>query len=126
MLKYFPILTEDKIKKFTESGYMFVFRYMKAIEEVRVTDLIHKSEIEDEYRVVPLQSGHRIEKIVPFDEGYKFLKESDLQYNIYCSPVFEEVYNWNSYYNLSDDEDEEHRRNYLDELYFTIGREYKS
>lgn len=126
MLKYFPVLTDEKIKKFTEDGYMFVFRYMKAIDEVRVTELIHKSEIDDKDRIVPLQSGHKIVKIVPFNKGYDFLKDSDLQYNIYCSPVFEEAHNWKMYYNISDDNDEEQRKDYLNELYYKIGSVYKN
>ncbi|BDC97308.1 hypothetical protein [Treponema saccharophilum] len=66
------------------------------------------------------------EQKVPFDEGYEFFKNSDLQYNLYCSPVFEEAYNWKKYYNLSDEEDEEERKYWLNELYQTIGSVYKN
>ena len=106
MLKYFPVLTDEKIKKFTE--------------------VIHKSEIDDKDRIVPLQSGHKIVKIVPFDEGYEFLKDSDLQYNLRTAFLEDDLDNWVEYYDISDEEDEEKRKYWLKELYQTIGSVYKN
>ena len=125
MLKYFPILPDEKVKKYTNDGYMFVFRYMKAIDEVRPKDLIHKSEINDEDRIPLLNTGDKIEKIVSFDEGYNFLKDSDLQYNLRV-PKNLDLQIWVEYYDISDEENEETRKYRLGDLYKTIGIAYKN
>lgn len=125
MLKYFPILPDEKVKKYTNDGYMFVFRYMKAIDEVRPKDLIHKSEIDDEDRIPLLNTGDKIEKIVSFDEGYNFLKDSDLQYNLRV-PKNPDLQIWVEYYDISDEENEATRKYRLGDLYKTIGIAYKN
>ena len=125
MLKYFPILPDEKVKKYTNDGYMFVFRYMKAIDEVRAKDLIHKSEIDDEDRIPLLNTGDKIEKIVSFDEGYNFLKDSDLQYNLRV-PKNPDLQIWVEYYDISDEENEDERKYRLGDLYESIGSKYKN
>lgn len=109
MLKNFPILTDEKVQKFTDEGFVIVFRYMKAIDEIRPKEILHKSEIEEAKKLADQHCAHEIEKILPFCEGYEFLKNSEMQYNLYCSPVWNELETWVEYYDISDRDNEDER-----------------
>lgn len=109
MLERFPVLLEEKIKEYTEKGYVLVFRLMKAINEERSKDIVTRTQLETEER---WKGGDPITKVIPFDEGYEFLKNSDVQYNI-RSNFGSELKAWTRFYNISCETDEADRKEYL-------------
>ena len=52
---------------------------------------------------------------MPFNEGYEFLKESNIQYNL-RSQLADELTSWASYYNISDETDLEARQRFLEKV----------
>lgn len=52
---------------------------------------------------------------MPFNEGYEFLKESNIQYNL-RSQLADELTSWASYYNISDETDLEARQRFLENV----------
>lgn len=57
----------------------------------------------------------KITKVMPFREGYKFLMESDTQYNL-RSQLARELKSWASHYNISDETDIEARQRFLENV----------
>ncbi len=111
MWKYFPELTEERIGYYTKLGYVFIFRYVRAIEMECPKDLVKRQEYETSTR---LQSGHDpITKVVPFDQGYAFLKTDDENRYLLRELFAGELENWARFYNCCDETDEEMRRWYL-------------
>ena len=106
---------------------MVVFRDMKSIDGgIRPKDIIHKDSINEIYEEMKKYRDDKISKIVPFDEGYEFLKNSDLQYNLRSAFLEDDLDNWVEYYDISNEENEETRKYRLGDLYKTIGIAYKN
>jgi hypothetical protein len=67
----------------------------------------------------PILSEERINdyitKVMPFNEGYNFLKGSNTQYNL-RSQLARELKPWASYYNISDEQDPKIKKQFLKSL----------
>ena len=109
MLKRFPVLPEERITEYTNKGYVLVFRLLRAENVEQPVDVITRHQLETESR---WSGGDPITKVIPFNDGYDFLRKSDEQYLI-RSNFGSELHSWSRFYNISDENDEEERKIYL-------------
>lgn len=113
-MKNFPILPDERVEELTLKGYVLVFRFIKAIEEEQPQEILSK----DDYEKALLEAEEypyydKITKVIPFKEGYNFLKNSDRQFNL-RSQLARELKAWASWYNISDETDTEMRKRFLE------------
>lgn len=109
MLPNFPVLTEEQIEQYTNEEYVLVFKFLNAIQEEQPVDLVRKHDFEtaDRYK-----QGDKVTKVMNFRDGYNFLKNSDVQYNL-NSPLAWDLSRWAAYYNVSDETSPEIRKEFL-------------
>ena len=116
MLKNFPILSEERINDYITKGYVLVFRYLKAIGEKHPKELLTPEDYEKAMADLEKYPYYdRITKVMPFNEGYNFLKGSNTQYNL-RSQLARELKPWASYYNISDEQDPKIKKQFLKSL----------
>mgnify|MGYP006383383899 FL=1 len=116
MLKNFPILSDEKIEEYTRKGYVLVFRHLNAINKERPKEILNKDDFQEAIKELEKYPYYdKITKVMPFNEGYEFLKESNIQYNL-RSQLADELTSWASYYNISDETDLEARQRFLENV----------
>ena len=116
MLKNFPVLSDEQVEVYTQKGYVLVFRYLNAIAAERPEETLTAEDYQEAVKELDVYPYYdRITKAVPFKEGYEFLKESDMQYNL-RSQLAHELTSWASYYNISDEDDPEVRQTFLENV----------
>ena len=116
MLKSFPILSDDKIEEYTNKGYVLVFRHLNAINKEHPKEILNKDDFQEAVKELEKYPYYdKITKALPFNEGYKFLKESDIQYYL-RSQLADELTSWASYYNISDETDPKTRQRFLENV----------
>ena len=116
MLQNFPILSDEKIEEYTRKGYVLIFRYLNAINQERPKEILSRDDYKEavaELEKYPYYD--KITRVIPFNKGYEFLKNSDLQYNL-RSQLARELSSWASYYNISDETNPEIRRHFLENV----------
>lgn len=116
MLKNFPILSDEKIEEYTRKGYVLIFRHLNAINKERPKEILNKDDLQEAIKELEKYPYYdKITKVMPFNEGYEFLKESNIQYNL-RSQLADELTSWASYYNISDETDLEARQRFLENV----------
>lgn len=116
MLKNFPILSDEKIEEYTKKGYVLVFRYLKAIDDEQPEEILNEADYKKAIQELEKYPYYdKITKVMPFREGYKFLMESDTQYNL-RSQLARELKSWASHYNISDETDPKIRHRFLENV----------
>ena len=116
MLKNFPILSDEKIEEYTKKGYVLVFRYLKAIEDEQPVEILNEADYKNAIQELEKYPYYdKITRAMPFKECYKFLMESNTQYNL-RSQLARELKSWASHYNISDETAPEVRQRFLENV----------